>query len=145
MNTLKAPYMMSSKQWMTTQHVDRDWGLSAAIDHTINSYWRIDRYMLLKGEPPLVYIMDERISPTKSHKNVYSMPADKFDDGMMYWPILVTIFPAFSGIPLPQQDKGYDDSLWHSEVIWRHKCVNISSGIGLLPGGNKPLPEPMLT
>ena len=35
--------------------------------------------------------------------------------------------------------------LWPSDGIWWHKIVNIGSGNGLVPGGTKPLPEPMLS
>ena len=32
-------------------------------------------------------------------------------------------------------------SLWPNDIIW----ISLDSGNGLLPGGTKPLPEPMLT
>ena len=36
------------------------------------------------------------------------------------------------------------NSLCPIDAIWWHKYVNIGSGNGLVPGGNKPLPEPVL-
>ena len=37
------------------------------------------------------------------------------------------------------------NSLWPSDSIWWHDLGEHGSGNGLLPGGTKPLPEPMFT
>ena len=139
-NTMPADTLVTLKDLWHQQA----WYWPNKLDYSISSIWRV--YFLISE-----HMLGIRFTSNLCKIALRWVPKNTFADKSKFVQIMSWCRQATSHClsqcwPISIVPKDVTAPQW---VKWRHMAtetwVNIGSGNGLLPSGNKPLPEPMLT